>query len=258
MEYLRGGLTARQEEELKQLLREEGYDLSHLAEMEKLYHNLDDLQIPEPRQEMHDKFYRLLEDEKARIEGNKAILDSLVKPFRAIFEPAFLPRLAYAAVLLIIGMLLGHWIIPDKQLRSQTSLMMAEMQNMKKMMALALFEQSNASDRLKAVSFTSELNQPDDKVLSALLKTLNNDPNVNVRLASLDALAEQVERADVRSGLVQSITKQDSPLIQIAIAELMIRIEEKSSVPEFRKLLEREELDELVAEKINESIKTLT
>jgi len=257
LEYLNGNLTAKQIEELRKRLKEEGFDLSQLNEMEKLVHQLDEIQAPEPQEEMRDQFYRMLEEEKSRIASKQKFFDILIKPVRFFFETTFMPKMAYASLFLMLGIVLGHWIMPDKQLQSQTSMMMGEMQSMKKMMALTLFDQSDASDRLKAVSFTSELTTPDDRVLEALLKTLNNDSNVNVRLASLDALTLQIENPEVRTRLVQSISNQDSPLVQVAIAELMIKIQEKSSVPELKKLLQRENLNEVVAEKVTESLKVL-
>ena len=258
LEYLNGNLTTKQVEELRKMLKEEGVDLSQLDEMEKLVHQLDEIQVPEPREEMRDQFYQMLEEEKSRIASKQWFFEALIKPVRFLLETTSLSKMAYASLILMLGIFFGHWIIPDKQLRSQASVMMEEMQNMKKMMALTLFDQSNASDRLKAVSFTSELTRPDDRVLEALLKTLNNDPNVNVRLASLDALTRQIENLEVRTGLVQSISNQDSPLVQVTIAELMIKIQEKSSVPELKKLLQRENLNEAVAEKLTESLKVLT
>jgi hypothetical protein len=258
MEYLDGNLTAKQAEELRQALKEEGYDLSNLDEMEKLARQLEEIQPPEPREKMKEKFYQMLEEEKSRIASKERSVEALLKPLRTLLEPVYLPKMLYASLILIIGMILGHWIIPDKQFQYQTSLMMDEMQSMKKMMALTLFDQSNATDRLKAVSYTSELNDPDDKVLEALLKTLNNDPSVNVRLASLDALTRQIGNETVRIGLVKSISNQDSPLVQIAIAEWMIKVQEKRAVPELEKLLQREDLNQTVAEKITESIKILT
>ncbi len=258
MDYLDGNLTAKEAGELKKTLSEEGYDLSRLDEMKKLAHQLDEIHSPEPREEMNEKFYQMLNEEKSRIASKERSVDALLNPLRSLFEPVYIPKMIYASLILIIGMILGHWIIPDKQFHYQTRLMMEEMQSMKKMMALTLIDQSNATDRLKAVNYTNEISNPDDKVLEALLKTLNNDPSVNVRLASLDALTRQIGNEMVRTGLIEAIINQDSPMVQIAIAELMIKVQEKRAVPELEKLLEREDLNELVAEKITESIKILT
>jgi HEAT repeat protein len=232
--------------------------MSQLDDLERIVRQLDEIKVPEPRQEMSERFYRMLEEEKSKIESRQFAVRSIRETVRSIFEPVQLSKLAYAAAILGIGMILGHWIIPDRQMRSQTALMMDEMQSMKKMMALTLFEQSQASDRLKAVSYTSEINEPDDKVIGALLYTLNYDPSTNVRLASLDELSRQVGKEEVRLGLVQAIVHQDSPLLQVAIAELMTQIEEKSAAPEFEKLLQRDDLNETVAEKLTECIKILT
>ena len=124
MDYLNGNLTVKQAEELKQMLKDEGYDLSQLNELEKLVRELDEIKEPEPRQEMKDNFYHMLEEEKAKIVSKQKFIESVLNPIRSLFEPANLPKMAYASLILIIGMVLGHWIIPDKQLQSQTAMMM--------------------------------------------------------------------------------------------------------------------------------------
>jgi len=258
VDYLNGNLTAKEVEKLRKRLEEEGYDLSRLDQMDNLVSQMDDIGVPEPRQEMSNKFYRMLEEEKASISSKQGFADALLGPFRSLRLSAIGPGLAYAVILLLIGFSLGQWIVPGSQSTTQSELMMDEIQGLKKMMALTLFEQSNASDRLQAVSFTSQVSQPDAKMFEALLKTLNSDPSVNVRLASLDALISHVNKPEVRIGLIHSITHQDAPLVQIAIAELMIQIEEKDAVPEMEKLLQRNDLNDAVEVKLKESIQVLT
>ena len=258
IEYLNGNLTEKQVEELRKILKEEGFDLSRLDEMEKIYDQLGEIEAPEPQKEMRDQFYEMLEEEKARIASKQKIFETLTKPLMSLKEKISLTKIAYSGFILLLGMILGHWILPDKQVRHQTSIMMEEMQTMKKMMALTLIEQSNATDRLKAVNYSNELTAADDKIIEALLETLNNDPNVNIRLASLEALTRQIENPEVRTGLVRSINNQNSPLVQVTIVELMAEIKEKNAVPELEKLLQRENLNEVVEQKVTESIKVLT
>lgn len=257
-DYLNGNLTMKEAGELLESLREEGYDLSALDEMEKLIRQMDDITVPEPREEMHDRFYEMLEAEKSGLDSKRSFSETLPQPFRFLFSPGFMPRVAYAGLLLSFGIMLGNWVLPSRQLPAQTAEMMDEIQGMKTLMALTLLEQSGASDRLRAVSYTRELSQPGEQVCRALLETLNNDPSVNVRLASLEALTRHISNPEVRIGLVQSISRQDAPLVQMAIADLMLKIEEKNAVPEMEKLLERNNLNETVAEKLTESISLLT
>ena len=132
-----------------------------------------------------------------------------------------------------------------------------QMVEMKEMMMLTLLENESATDRLKAVSLTSDLDHVSKKVTNALIETLNNDPNVNVRLATLEALREYAGNPDVRMKLVKSISQQDSPLVQIGLAELMVALKEKSSVNELRKIMDEQSTPKEVKQKIKESIEVL-
>ena len=90
------------------------------------------------------------------------------------------------------------------------------------MVALSLLQQQSASDRLKGVSTSSQLERPGSEVVSALLDTLKHDPNVNVRLASVDALRRFSGRDAVREGVVEALPRQESPLVQIAMVDFIL------------------------------------
>ncbi|MEO7530876.1 MAG: HEAT repeat domain-containing protein, partial [Sediminibacterium sp.] len=107
------------------------------------------------------------------------------------------------------------------------------------------------------VSYSSEIKSANKEVVDALLSTLNNDENVNVRLVTLEALSQYANDAAVREGLVQSIIQQDSPLLQAALADVMLKLQEKSSVQSFRKLLQNKDLDHSIRGKIEQTITKL-
>jgi len=73
---------------------------------------------------------------------------------------------------------------------------------MKQMVMLSLLKQQSASERLRGVNWSYQIEQPDEQVLSALLRALDSDPNVNVRLAAVDALQQFARRALVKKGLL--------------------------------------------------------
>ena len=127
----------------------------------------------------------------------------------------------------------------------------------KEMMMLSLLEKESATDRLKAVSLTGEFSNASEQVTHALLKTLTMDDNVNVRLAALDALRPYAANSAVRAELIRAIAKQDSPLVQIALAELMAALQEKSSLKEFEKLLKDDKTPSEVKKRIKEKIEVL-
>ena len=123
---------------------------------------------------------------------------------------------------------------------------------------LSLLQNPSASQRMKAASYASESRTINPDILSALLTTLNNDPNVNVRLTTLDALTQYARNAAVREGLIQSILMQDSPLMQAALADVMLKLQEKRSIPSFKKLLQDKGLNDMVRSKIEQVITRLT
>ena len=80
-----------------------------------------------------------------------------------------------------------------------------EIRSLRSTVALALLSEPSASERLNGVAYGRELQGEDRRVADALFTTLLEDPNVNVRLAALDALREVSARPDTRARLVQSI-----------------------------------------------------
>jgi HEAT repeat protein len=146
-----------------------------------------------------------------------------------------------------------QWPAENKEVSQLTK----EVSELKEMMMLSLLEKESVTQRLKAVSLTSEMDQVSIRVTNALFATLNQDENVNVRLAALDALKAYSRDSQVRSKLIESIAIQDSPLVQIALAELMVSIQEKRSVDALKQVLQSEKTAKEVKTKISESIDVL-
>ena len=129
---------------------------------------------------------------------------------------------------------------------------------MREMMMLSLLQNPSASERMRGVSYTSNISKVNRKMADALLETLNNDPDVNVRLTTLEALTQFANNPVVREGLVQSIVQQESPLVQAALADVMLKLQEKRSVSPFKKLLQHKDLNGMVRSKIEQTITRLT
>ena len=257
MDYLNGNLSPPDEIYFFRILKEEGYDPDKLKDMETLNKNLEQIPIPEPSEQMHKNFYNMLEEEKSRLSKVNPLVESILLRIEQLLAPVFLSRVAYIFLLIFAGWTAGYWIIPNRQFEVRTGILMNEIKEMRETITLTLLQQPKATERLKAISYTNEVVNPDIKVIMALLNTLDRDPNINVRLGSLDALVEYVGNPVVREGLINSITKQDSPLVQVALADIMIALQEKRSVPELKKLLEKRDLNETAKERLEQSIKIL-
>jgi HEAT repeats len=233
---------------IEQLIEAGEMELTQLQEISRLQSQVAKIETVTPSQRLDEQFHKMLAEEKKQ-HGGKSV--SLSVNWSKLF-----PRLAMAASLLIAGFVVGYFLKGPSQHKSVSELTQ-QVGELKEMMMLAMLEKESATERLKAVSLTSDMNQVSKKVTSALFKTLNGDENVNVRLAALDVLMNYAKDGEVRAELIKSISLQDSPLVQIALAELMVTLQEKKSVTELKKLLQSDKTPKEVKGKIEKSIDVL-
>jgi len=252
--YNSGNASAEEVKLLESYIEQGEVQISDLTPLQAVGKSFGELEEPTPSGEMTANFYKQLSEVKSRKSSRHNVLVWLQSLWAQ--QPGY--QWAYTLVILAVGLTAGYLLRPSgAEGKTEIQELSAEVTEMKEMMMLSLLEKESTSDRLKAVNLTSELPDVSGKVTSALFKTLNTDPNVNVRLATIEALYPYASHPEVRKGLVKSISKQDSPLVQMALAELMVALQEKSSIKELERLLDKEETPSEVKDKIQESIKVL-
>ncbi|HEX5170136.1 MAG TPA: HEAT repeat domain-containing protein [Cyclobacteriaceae bacterium] len=244
-----GVATAEEKMELERLLEAGLIQLEDIGET-KLLHEVINLSVPSPSSSLDEGFYKMLSEAKAD--------QKTTSPVKDVFMfPQMLFRVAAALLLLLTGIGIGHYFLPASSNDNQVEHLTQEISDLKEMMMLSLLEKDEATERLKAVSLSEDMNSASSAVTEALVKTLNNDSNVNVRLAALEALKPYVNNSGIREQLVRSISKQESPLVQVTLAELMAAIQEKKSVSELEKIIQDKNTPEDVRKKIQETINVM-
>ena len=140
--------------------------------------------------------------------------------WRAAFRrmPALLPLAATLAAL-VVGFFAGRF---EAGPRHELEALRREVQSLNHTVALSFLERASASDRLHGVTLASQTAGADPRVLEALLAAVREDPNVNVRLAAIDALAPFAGDPAVRAGLLRGFGDQASPLVQVAVADAVL------------------------------------
>ncbi len=128
---------------------------------------------------------------------------------------------------------------------------------MKKTVMLAMLENSSAAERMKAIQYAQEVTGPDESVLDALARTVNDDPNVGVRLMAVTALAHYAAYPRAREALIQSIVRQKSPLVQLALADVMLALNEKRAVEPIRRIIASPIVDDSVRSKLETTLRQL-
>jgi HEAT repeats len=248
MKYNEGQADPSEIKLIEQLIEAGTIELSQLHELSVLESHVSKIESPVPSADVDDRFYRMLSELKRENKGFSWL--------HFFSWPQLAPKLAFASVTLVIGFFVGYLFVPSPQSNKEVAVLSQEISDLKEMMMLSLLEKESATDRLKAVSLTSEMSAS-TKVTTALLQTLNRDENINVRLAALDALKPYVRQSNVREELVRSIAQQESPLVQVALADLMVALQEKSSVKELEKILKNDRTPKEVKKRIEENIKIM-
>ncbi len=242
---------------MRRFLLERGVSEAELSDFEKIAGELYSLPDVEPGESLKTDFLENLGEYKRSIRLKETQANFASRILEEIWKPVLLKKLAYAAILFVFGCMAGYWYTSEMKYKTQVKSMISEMQDMHKVMMLTLLEQPSPSTRLKAISMSNQVTGRDDKIINALLNTLNNDQNVNVRLMAVEALYGFADNPKVRIGLIKSITRQESPIVQAALADVMVLLQEKGSVEELRKLLDKNNLDGSVKTKLKNSIRLL-
>jgi len=234
--------------QLELMIESGDVELTSLRELAKFDENIDKFKEPVPSKNLDHKFYDMLSKETSKSKRFN---------FASWFSfESWIPKLTVTMVLMVIGFI-GGTVLQKSTGGGEVRELANEVSSLKEIMMISMLEKESATDRLKAVSLSEEIQGPSKKVTEALFKTLNSDPSVNVRLAALDALHNYAKSPAVREGLVRSIAQQDSPLVQVALAELMVSMQEKSSVKELKKIMGQKSTPKEVKQRIEESIKIL-
>lgn len=153
---------------------------------------------------------------------------------------------AAAAVILIaggigIGMAIKTGKTPDTVAKNEIDSLKNDLRHIERKMQeqelLSGIDDESASERIKAVSYADQMSSPDQNVIDALFNSLNNDKNVNVRLAALYSLSRFADRHFVRDSLVSSLRIQSEPIIQVVLINLLTEKREKNAIGPIRDIM---------------------
>ncbi|NGP88153.1 HEAT repeat domain-containing protein [Fodinibius halophilus] len=253
--YIDDSITSEQRVRLNDLIDKGEIDID-IKQMEATYKKMGQLPAPEPSDQMREAFYDMIGNEKEQQVPQKS--NTWINRIEELFAPKKVPRMAFFTVIFLVGMFTGNLLTPFQDYQQQMDQLSGEVSKMRQVMMMSLLDNQSSSERLKAVNISTDIQTADKRVVTALLKTLNNDSNVNVRLASIQALLHHAENPRVRRGLIRSISRQTSPQIQVALADAMLALQETQSVDELQKLLQQNELDSTVRDKLKNTIAALS
>jgi len=147
-----------------------------------------------------------------------------------------LGAMAWSAALLVVGVFAGLHLAGPKPPSPDLAAMQSELASMKQLVVLSMLQQQSASARLEGVTWSTRDEQLNPQVLSALLHTLCYDASVDVRLAALDALSRHGRQPQVHKGILDSLQQDQSPLVQVALIDLLLEWRDPDAVQRLQAL----------------------
>lgn len=209
-----------------------------MADMGAVWRGLESLPRLEPGPAMRSRFLEVLEAYRAGMQQAREPAAAAGKrhwlavgwwPARAAWQTAL------AVALLLAGGFGGHYLVSPRTAPEIAQLRL-QVENLRQMVALAMLQDQSPSSRIRGVSFGSQVLQPDRQMEQALLYAVNHDGNVNVRLSAVDALEKLAGNPQIQRALVDALPMQDSPLVEIALIDVLVAANDKAAVPALRQL----------------------
>ena len=231
-----------------------------LEELTAAWARLGLLPSETPSGQLRAGFYAMLDAAKEE-EERRRTRRSASRQFAAWWESFWAGRpalaMGFAGALLVVGLGAGILVNGGRAAARGMATLAREVQDMRQQVALTLLDRPSASDRLQGVSYAGRLDQPEPRTLDALFNNLNEDGNVNVRLAAVDALYLFRDRPGVKERLVETLSRQTSPLVQVALIDLLVEIRERRAAEALRSLIKDGRIDPAVRTRAEQGLKEL-
>jgi len=169
-------------------------------------------------------------------------------------------RVAAGTILVLAGFSAGLLLNRPAATDEDIAALQTEIRQLKNSLMYGSVRQVTASERISAVNTSTRLQdsrQLGEEITEILVYTLNNDQNVNVRLAAAEALFKFREEPQIGKALAAALPRQTDPLMQITLIDMLVSMKERSAITDMQKMLMNTETEEIVKERLQESIAEL-
>ncbi|MEI9917830.1 MAG: HEAT repeat domain-containing protein [Bacteroidota bacterium] len=232
IDFIDGRLSESERKEVKELLANDNVRVLY-EQLKQVTTAMDRSSQITPTNRLQRSFQQMLQEE---------ITEQHAPKQRQVFFSPTILRAAAAVLLVAAGIAIGNYVNEHNNQQAEIKRIAAENLRLKNEMIDMMGDQNSASQRMMGVNNVALTYKiADDEIVSVLVKTLNEDKNTNVRLAALDALSKFHQETNVRKALVASLSKQDDPIVQIALIQLMVKMKEKGVLKDLNRIIEDNE-----------------
>jgi len=260
-DYLTGEVEASESEVIKKHIASCKECREELENLSEIWIKLGVLPEQQPDKQLRTRFYSMLSDHKLELDAKKQPkpgmnLITRISRYLSVRRPAL--QFAIPLAFIVIGLFAGYLLFSSRTLKTELIVLETEMQHVRQEAAISMLNQPSASDRLNGVNWSARIKNPSNNTLDILLHTLNTDNNENVRLAVVDALYLFSDHPRVKQGIIHSLSKQTSPLVQAALINLISELREKRAIKALRQLMQRQNLEPEIRNQAELSLKRIS
>jgi hypothetical protein len=233
---------------------------AEMAALGTIWEKLGDLPVPEPGLALRMRWERTLESLQP-LAAREEQRPLHARWWRNVWpqNPAW--QMAVAGICLMAGLIgglgAGAYLQRGSGERDEVARLREEVASTKEMVAVSLLQQQSAAERLRGVDYSSRMPSMEPQVVTALIQAVNGDPNVNVRLAAIDALGKVASETRVRESMQEALTQQDSPMVQAALIDYLVDAHDRNAVGAIRDLVARPGLNPTVRQRASYAVQQL-
>lgn len=210
-----------------------------VEDIESLCLKLNDIELEEPSKKIRKNFDNMIDSYSLGMANNIRVPwhAKLSKCLEDCWPKRPLMQLAVTIAVLVVGLVTGLNINIENESDKEIVQLKTDVDRIRQTVMSSLLNQSSVTERINGLTMTSRLENVDDQFHSTLLLLLNSDSNVNVRLAAVNALSKYADNKYIRDELANSLGLQSSPLVQIALIDLLSTIQEYDSYPALMRMI---------------------
>jgi hypothetical protein len=211
--------------------------LDEVREIQNVMKMISKDEMVKPDDSMRIRFYHMLHSEIKKSESKNLAYSA--GDSRSWY---ILPRYRVAAgfAILICGTFLGIFIHSGMWRSKDTAELKqlhSEVTELKKTALFTMLNEESSSNRIQALNYADDIGNADEAVIEVLVRTLNHDKNVNVRMAAAYALAKFSDQRQVCDSLVKSLSLQDDPILQVTLINILVERKEKSALKPIQQII---------------------
>lgn len=219
IDYIMNELPAEQMAEVQKAIKEDESVRQTFDQLSTVYGGLDRLEQTPPS------------DMQAIFDRN--ISSSTVQKTKTSSKRKYWMTVGAVVIMSLVGYSIMGYINRVNQVENE--LMALKNQMMEQL------EAPSPSLRIKAINIGSEISPKDDKVLTAIIKKMLEDPNANVRLAASEALVNFVDNPRVTDAYLFVLDNEDDEMIVVSAINALATNQQKETIEKFNNIIRSEE-----------------